>query len=240
MPDIFNSSKNKVGKKKSQENHAPKSTKKHETLSVETNNIKSLLSSPKRHELPGHTHNPLASFSYLPDHVKFVNEDPEEEVLLLLRKHPITNLRWMIVAFLMIVAPSFVTVLTPVGSLPSGFQFVFTLVWYLITSAFILEQFLSWYFHVNIVTDERIIEVDFVNLVYREITDANIDQIQDVTVEVGGAIRTLMHFGDVIIQTASEIPKIKFEAVPNPDRVARILRELRIEEEKEKLEGRVR
>ena len=99
---------------------------------------------------------------------------------------------------------------------------------------------MSWFFHVNIITDERIVEVDFANLVYREITDANIDQIQDVTVEVGGSLRTFLHFGNVVIQTAAEIPKIEFEAVPKPDTVARILRELRIEEEKEKLEGRVR
>jgi len=37
-----------------------------------------------------------------------------------------------------------------------------------------------------------------------------------------------------------EPQKIEFEAVPNPDLVARILRELRLEEEKEKLEGRIR
>jgi len=99
---------------------------------------------------------------------------------------------------------------------------------------------LGWFFHVNIVTDERIIEVDFVNLIYREITDANIDQIQDVTVEMGGGIRTYFNYGDLIIQTAAEIPKIDFEAVPKPDMVAKVLRELRVEEEQEKLEGRVR
>src|SRR3989344_8543948 len=55
---------------------------------------------PKNHkdrlELPGHTHNPLTSFSYFPDKVKFVNQDPEERVILLLRKHPITNIRWIL------------------------------------------------------------------------------------------------------------------------------------------------
>ena len=57
---------------------------------------------------------------------------------------------------------------------------------------------------------------------------------------MGGVIRTIFNYGDVIIQTAAEIPQIDFEAVPNPDRVSRILRELRVEEEQEKLEGRVR
>ena len=74
----------------------------------------------------------------------------------------------------------------------------------------------------------------------REITDANIDQIQDATVQITGASRTFFNFGDVIVQTAAAIPRVTFEAVPNPDHVARILRELRIEEEVEKIEGRVR
>ena len=106
--------------------------------------------------------------------------------------------------------------------------------------SFCLEQFLSWFFHVNIITDERIIEVDFVNLFYREITDCNIDQIQDVTVEVGGGIETFFNYGDILVQTAAEITKIRFEKAPKPDMVARVLRELRIQEEQEKIEGRVR
>lgn len=222
MPDIFNSSNHKTP--------LPKPVKKDEILKIPD----------KNHNLPGHTHNPLAAYCYYPDYVRFINEDPEEKVALLLRKHPITNLGWISIAFLMIIAPAFVSVLTPITLLPGDFQLVLILVWYLLTSALILEEFLSWFFHVNIITDERIIEVDFANLIYREITDANIDQIQDVTVEVGGAFRTFLHFGNVVIQTAAEIPKIEFEDVPNPDQVARILRELRIEEEEEKLEGRTR
>ncbi|KKQ52958.1 hypothetical protein A2865_02415 [Candidatus Woesebacteria bacterium RIFCSPHIGHO2_01_FULL_39_17] len=194
----------------------------------------------ERHRLPGHTHNPLAAFCYYPDFVRFVNADPEEKVVLLLRRHPITNLQWLVTAFLMLLAPSFFPIILPYELLPPGFQIILPLVWYLITFAFILEKFLSWFFHVNIVTDERIIEVDFFNLVSREITDANIDQIQDVTPRVVGSIRTFFNFGDVVIQTAASIPLITFEAVPNPDKVARILRESRIEEEQEKLEGRVR
>ena len=238
MPDVFDAKKvghdnahkaefNQVTSQEAPEKHDPKKVLK-------------IPEGMERHQLEGHNHNPLSAFCYYPDNVSFVNEDPEEKVILLLRKHPITNVVWLSIVFLMIIAPSFLSVISPFEFLPPGFQIILTLVWYLITTAFTLEQFLSWFFHVNIITDERIIEVDFVNLLYREITDANLDQIQDVTVEVGGALRTFLHFGDVVIQTAAQVPKIEFEAVPNPDKVARVLRELRIEEEQEKLEGRVR
>lgn len=205
---------------------------------------KATVTYPKTHKekekLPGHTSNPLTSFSYYPDHAKFITQDPEERVILLLRRHPITNLRWIIIAAIFVMAPLFLAAFPIVDFLPIRFQIIVVISWYLLTLAFIFEEFLSWFFHVNIITDERIIEVDFVNLIYREITDANIDQIQDVTVQMGGVIRTVLNYGDVVVQTAAQIPQIEFEAVPNPDRVSRILRELRVEEEQEKLEGRVR
>ena len=157
-----------------------------------------------------------------------------------MRKHPITNLRWIIIAAVLIMAPLLLTTFPIINFLPERFQIVALISWYLLVAAFIFEEFLGWFFNVYIVTDERIVDVDFVNLVYREITDANIDQIQDVTAQMGGVVRTIFKYGDVVIQTAAEVPRIEFEAVPDPDRVSRILRDLRIEEEQEKLEGRVR
>jgi hypothetical protein len=192
------------------------------------------------HELPDHSHSPFAAFCYYPDSARFVNEDPEEQIILLLRQHPITNLSWIITSFFMVIAPFVVTAFPLFDRIPFRFVVVATLMWYLITFAFVFEKFLSWFFHVNIITDERIIEVDFTHLLYREITDANIDKIEDVTVEMVGAVRTFFNYGNLEIQTAAEVPRIDFEAVPQPDKVSRILRELRIEEEEEKLEGRVR
>lgn len=239
MPTIFNSG-TLSNKKDKDLRELGSDTAKSEKKSTQTTRTSEPSDSDERHFLPGHSHNPFSSFCYYPDKVNFINQDSEEKVILLLRRHPITNLGWILISFLMIIAPSFLSVFSPFTLLPGDYQLVLTLVWYLVTSAFILESFLKWFYNVNIVTDERVIEVDFFNLFYREITDANIDQIQDVTPRVGGGVRTFFNYGDVLIQTASAIPLITFEAVPNPDKVARVLRDLRIEEEEEKLEGRVR
>lgn len=194
----------------------------------------------QKKQLEGYHTNPLSAFCYYPSHVKFVGADKQEKIVLLLRRHPITNLGWIIIAILMLFVPLVFSFVPTISAFPIGMQITLLLFWYLITFAFILEEFLSWFFNVYIVTDERVFDVDFHNLVYREITDANLDQIQDVTVRVGSVLRTVFDFGDVFIQTASEKPQIEFEAVPNPDRVTEVLRELRVEEEIEKIEGRVR
>lgn len=235
MPELYNKSKNTIKKSNI------KTNKKGKAYDKEIKNMPNIApDSPERHKFPGHSHNPLSAFCYFPDDVSFVNEDPDEEIVLLLRKHPVTNLKWITFTFLMLIAPSFVDALPLWGLLSWQLQTVIMVVWYLITTAFVFEEFLSWFFHVNIITDERIIEVDFVNLIYREITEAQISRIEDTTVEIGGALRTFFNFGTVTIQTAADIPRIEFEDVPFPDKVQRILRELQIEEEVEELEGRIR
>jgi len=193
-----------------------------------------------RHKLPGHSHNIFSAYCYYPDHVNFSSADNQEKVVLMLRRHPITNLKWVLSVFFLSFIPILLPGFIPENFLPLEYILVISLSWYLLLSAFTLERFLAWFFNVNIVTDERVFDVDFTTIFHREITDANLDQIQDVTVEVGGAVQTFFHFGDVVIQTAGETPRIRFEMVPDPDRVAMVLRELRIEEEVEKMEGRVR
>jgi len=177
---------------------------------------------------------PLSSFLFCPDGINFETREAEEKVVLFLRKHAITNIPWIFMSTLMITAPSFVFGLSLFDSIPGNFKFVFILLWYLLTMAYVLESFLTWFFNVYIVTDERIIDIDFYNLVY------NIDKIQDVTYNMGGVIRTLFNYGDVTIQTASEVPNFDFLAVPKPDKVARVLQDLRMEEQQEAVEGRIR
>lgn len=202
--------------------------------------LKKTLQSAVRKEVPEPNHKAVRALNYYPDKVKFIGADKKEKIILLLRRHPITTLPWIITSLFVFAVPYLVSFFIPAESLPVNYQLIALLFWYLISLAFTIEKFLSWFFNVNIVTDERIFDVDFLNLIYREITDAQIDQIQDVTVRVGGVLRTMLDYGDVIIQTAAEIPQIEFVAVPKPDLVAQILLELRVEEEAEKIEGRVR
>ncbi len=213
-----------------------------EPISGDMNRVHEDLDRPMRnvHKLEGHSHNPMSSFFYLPDNVNFIAQDAHERIVLLLRKHPITNVPWILGGIIMLFAPGVLSFFPLLDFLPERFQFVAVVLWYLLTTAFVFEKFLSWFFNVYIVTDERIFDVDFVNLVYREIAEANLDHIEEVNVRMGSVIRTIFNYGDILIQTASEQPNLDFEAVPDPDRVAKIIRELRVEEEQEKIEGRVR
>lgn len=193
------------------------------------------------HQLPGHTHNSFASYCYQPDNVRFETQDKGEKIILFLRKHPITNVPWVVIAMILLFVPPFILPVFPILSLlPAQFQTVGIVAWYLVTTAFILENFFSWFFNVQIVTDERIVDIDFHNLIYREVSETKVDKIQDVTYKLGGVVRSLFNYGDIYIQTAGTVPNFEFLAVPRPEQVTRVLQELRIQEEQEALEGRVR
>lgn len=190
-----------------------------------------------RYETP--SRNPFDSFAAKPEGTFFDSQGQEEQVLLLLRRHPVTQLHWLVSAFLLLFFPLLLGYL-PVGQLFSGLQLLaFLVLWYLIVTGFILESFLSWFFNVFIITDERVIDVDFLSLIYKNVSAAKIDHIEDITATTGGALRSIFDFGDVIIQTAGAQQEIEFEDVPHPAKVTKLLNELLLEEEREKIEGRV-
>lgn len=222
MPEIFNSKKTTSGLKEVGNSHESK------------------LKKVSYKDLPSQVHNPFSSIMFCPENLRFETLDNDEKVVLFLRKHFITNLGWILMSIIMFLVPNVVSNLSLFDETPLNFKIVFALIWYLISTAYVLENFLTWLFNVYIVTDERIIDIDFYNLIYKEVSDANIDKIQDVTYKMGGVIRALFNYGDVLVQTASEVPNFEFLAVPRPDHVVKVLQDLRIEEQVEAIEGRVR
>jgi membrane protein YdbS with pleckstrin-like domain len=185
------------------------------------------------------TRNPLSAYMVKPK-VQFETQDRKEKIILLLRRHWFTNLWWLITTVFLIIVPFFWVLVPGFNFFPLRFQVMLTVMWYLLTIAFVFEQFLSWYYNVYLITDERVVDVDFHSLLYKEVSETKIDNIQDFTFVMGGLWRSMLNFGTVYIQTAAEKLQFDFDDVPHPDRVAKVLNELILEEEKEKLEGRVR
>lgn len=170
----------------------------------------------------------------------FETQDKEEKILLLLRKHVVTNVGWVLLALVLMIVPALFEFFPVFSLLPVSYQVLGLVIWYLAVFGFSFEKFLSWYFNVYIITDERIIDYDFYSLLYKRVSEAKIDRVEDVTFVVGGALGNLFHYGDVYIQTAGEQRELDFEAVPKPEVVVKLLNELILEEELEKFEGRVR
>ncbi|MCX6726258.1 MAG: PH domain-containing protein [Candidatus Shapirobacteria bacterium] len=193
----------------------------------------------KINEILGHTTNPLSAFLVNPKVFSFEEKADDEAILLVLRPHWFTNVGWILTTIVLIFIPMFLPLSTIFSGFPANYMFVTIIFWYVVTFIFAFEKFLSWYFNVFIITDERVVDIDFNNLLVKKFSEAKINMIQDVTSNVVGLLPTMFNFGNVLIQTAAEINEITFENVPNPEKVIKVLQQLRQEEELEALQGRI-
>lgn len=82
--------------------------------------------------------------------------------------------------------------------------------------------FIIWtiyYLDVLVITDKRMVNIEQHHLFSREVSEGRLDRIQDVTVEVHGILPTMLHFGDIRVQTAGEARAFLIKCIPYPDKV---------------------
>lgn len=174
----------------------------------------------------------LGSFEKTPAHTIFENQLNGEQVVLLLRRHWFTNVKWVLVALVLLFFPAiFLNILlssspTLVTLIPLKYQIILTILWYLAVMGFTFEQFLMWYFNVYLVTNKRLIDVDFVGLFYKQISETELEKVQDITHRVAGFASTFLNYGHVLIQTAGETPNFEFLDTPYPASVQNTIRTL--------------
>ncbi len=172
---------------------------------------------------------PLTAFAVNPYGVRFETQEAEEQIVLFLRQHLIVNVPWIALTIIFLLAPS---VLFPfvIRSLPAPLPFPYLLVgtlsWYLVIAGFALVNFLHWFFNIYIVTNERVIDIDFQYLLFKRFSQAELERIQDISYTAGGIIATVFNYGNVYVQTAGEMPNLEFLAVPRPDKVVEKIRSL--------------
>ncbi len=179
----------------------------------------------------------MGAYIVRPGHT-FITQQEDEEIVLMLRAHPITNVGWILLSIIMLVLPAALELTGIFKNVPGKFMFVGQVTWYLMTFMYAFEKFLFWYYSVFIVTNERLVDIDFTNLLWREITYANLNHIEEPEMVTGGFVRSLLQYGDVTVTTASEKPSVEALAVPYPDHVVDLISRLSEELEKRREQGK--
>lgn len=220
MPDIFVAGSPKTNDK----------TAHHLHHSTDNTNVEKDIPQPLIH-FPNIANKSVHLFSAYcenPADITFKNKHQDEKVLLFVRKHLITNFLWVIFSIFLLLAP---VILGPLGfffnfSIPflAAKQILFfTLFYYLFVANYIFIRFITWYFNVSLITNERVIDIDFSDVIYKNLAATTLDLVQDVNYTQSGVFRTFFHYGNVDVQTAGEAPHFDFDAVPQPDKVAHII-----------------
>jgi len=121
--------------------------------------------------------NPVRLFSALkkdPDGIDFQDKEDDEKIILFIRRSFITNVRWLFFGSLLLILPLFLPFIlkffpNPLLFLPSKFYFFLSAFYYLLVVAYWYVNFISWYFNISLVTDKRVIAIEFSNLVYKDV-----------------------------------------------------------------------
>lgn len=181
---------------------------------------------------------PLTAFAVNPQGLRFETQEEQEVVILFLRQHFIVNVPWILLTIVLLIAPTVIfpklfSILSINFSLPTGYFLIGTMFWYLATFGFALASFIGWFFNIYIVTNERVVDIDFFYLLYKKFSEAELAKIQDISYTSGGILAAIFNYGNVTIETAGEAPNLIFELIPFPERTVETIRALTENEEAE-------
>ncbi len=160
--------------------------------------------------------------------------DPEEHVILEVRKHWFVFAAhaagllfaglfpFLVLAMLRMWLPGVLDFSVP-GNGAALSLFVYT-IWILILWILFFIEWTKYYLDVWYVTEKRIIAVDQRRIFSREVSNLRFDKIQDITIEVHGFLQTMLKFGNIQVQTASEnSTDFYLASVRHPEHVRKVI-----------------
>lgn len=156
-------------------------------------------------------------------HFHFTGQRQGENILLLLHRHWFDILKQMVLVFAMILLllaslvflPVYFPVITEVADYNRLFFFFESTFAMLIWVVFFII-WIDYYLDVWIITETRVVNIEQRSLFSRQISELELENIQDVTTEVKGMIPTFLNYGNVYIQTAAEKERFLFRNIPDP------------------------
>lgn len=127
----------------------------------------------------------------------FEDQLDDEELLMVFRKHPIVMRKGIIISMLALLLGTVPSLIKPeysylFGGLAAGF---------ILGVLLYLPSWISWYYSVFIITDQRLIQITQKGFWTRSVVDIGLHQIQMVNYEVAGLQETLLGFGTIMMQT---------------------------------------
>ncbi len=176
-------------------------------------------------------------FQYRPSSVTFATQNPDEKVYVLVRRHWLTNVSWVVKNFFYSLIPIIVFLLINFASSIRLFTFEFDfiglrayiiiiLAYYSLIFSNIMINFFDWYFDPYIVTNDRVVDYNFVPFRNYTVKEADLENIEDVKEKSGGFFANLFDYGDVTITTAAKDGEQVFKSVPKPTKVRDIISDL--------------
>ncbi len=176
---------------------------------------------------------------------ELIKQKPNEKLLSVIRRHPLTFVSTVFMYLLLAVIPMafyfFIQNAAPNVLTDPNARALLTLGWAvyeLSIALFFYASFLVYYLDMLIITNERMVEVSQENLFSRKVSELELFKIQDATSNVQGFVATIFKYGTLDVQTAGEQKHFIFEDIPRVHDVRRTLMHL-ADEDRGRLRGGV-
>lgn len=181
--------------------------------------------------LPDDHYHPFAAFCTHPYHVTFKDQEPDEKLLLLLRRHFITNVPWIILLALLFLTPFALLLIgtdaySLLSFLPTRYVTISLIFYYLLALNYGLIQLLTWYYNIFLVTHKRVVDIDFSDIVYHNVAMTKLIQVENVNYTQVGFIPSFFNYGDVFVETAGASKHFEALSVPKPAEAVVIIQKL--------------
>lgn len=165
--------------------------------------------------------------------IKFFSELHEEEkIFLVIRRHWIVPamkvVLWVFILILLGILEVLVKINFPQATegIAEKLFGIFRTVWLMTATLGLFVIWTLYYLNVQVITNERIVDINQVGLLFHKTSELNLDRFQDVKTEIKGPLANIFNYGDVHVQTAGEEQNFIFEQIANPHQVARLILEL--------------
>ena len=154
----------------------------------------------------------------------FADQLEDEELLFVFRKHPIVMRKGLVLGLMALLLGTVPSLIRPEYSYLFGGLAVGLIVGFLI----FIPSYISWYFSVYIVSDQRLLQISQKGLWNRSVVDISLSQIQMVNYEIAGFNQTILGFGTIMMQTF--VGDLVIHEVHHPEKIQqKILKVLRDE-----------
>lgn len=143
---------------------------------------------------------------------EFDGQRADEDTIFVIKRHPwvLANAGFWVIGFIIVVV---------IFVLFFGLSNLTSILIIALVLFFVIFGFYQWFVYNNylyVLTNQRIIIIEQNGLFGRKITEAELEKIQNSTVEIKGLLKTLLNFGNVTLRTAGIDPVMVLNNVENP------------------------
>jgi uncharacterized membrane protein YdbT with pleckstrin-like domain len=97
---------------------------------------------------------------------------------------------------------------------------------FLILSVFTLNRISDWFYSVNLVTNQRVIDFEFSGIGVKKVVETDMRNIQSVTIESSGFLSFIFGLSTIHILTSGDNPNIDLEYISNANEIQDLISDL--------------